>query len=82
MPTSIMKQRQAFVLKPSRHAMQSGEGRSTTWMVKFLHDDVWNSNLMGWNASSDPVGSLKLYFESKEDAIRYCENQSNPNSLG
>jgi hypothetical protein len=64
----------ARIYKPSKTAMQSGEARTSEWV---LEQDPAQPGaldpLMGYTGASDPVAQIKLSFETKEDAIAYAE---------
>ena len=32
--------------------------------------------MTGWTSSNDALSNIRVYFDSKEDAIRYCESQT------
>jgi NADH dehydrogenase (ubiquinone) Fe-S protein 4 len=32
--------------------------------------------LMGWTSSADPMQSVRLEFDSKDAAVRYCQNNA------
>ena len=39
----------------------------------FQHTGKWDNPLMGWSSSADPLGTLKLTFDSEEAAIAYAD---------
>ncbi len=64
----------ARIYKPSKTAMQSGFARTKDWIVEFdLAEPRHVEPLMGWTSASDMRQELHLRFESKEDAVAYCE---------
>jgi NADH dehydrogenase ubiquinone Fe-S protein 4 len=64
----------ARIYKPSKTAMQSGQGNTKAWVLDFepeLPRQV--EPLMGWTSSADMEQQVRLRFASKEEAIAYCE---------
>ena len=63
----------ARIYLPAKTAMQSGHRNTREWVLEFepqarkSHDP-----LMGWTASADTLGQVRLTFETKEDAITYA----------
>jgi len=63
----------ARIYKPSRSAMQSGKGKSESWLLEFESDAPRTTDpLMGWTSSGDTRQQLKLSFETRELAIAYA----------
>ena len=66
----------ARIFQPARNAMQSGKGKSETWILQFDQETARSTEpLMGWTSSSDMKQQIKLRFESKEDAIAYATRE-------
>ena len=64
----------ARIYKPAKTAMQSGEARTKSWVLEYEPEQARRVEpLMGWTSSSDMRQQLRIGFESKEDAIAYCE---------
>jgi hypothetical protein len=64
----------ARIYKPAKTAMQSGFGNTKGWVLDFEPEAPrWVEPLMGWTSSSDMRQQLRLQFDSKEDAVAYCE---------
>ncbi|WP_291206899.1 ETC complex I subunit [Hyphomonas sp.] len=64
------------IYKPARNAMQSGKGKSDHWVLE--HEAAAPRTvdpLMGWTSSNDMRQQVKLTFDSKEEAIAYCERE-------
>ena len=54
--------------------MQSGAANTKDWVLDFeLEAPRHVEPLMGWTSSGDMRQQLRLRFESKEEAIAYCE---------
>jgi len=69
----------ARIYKPSKTAMQSGFANTKVWVLDFepeLPRQV--EPLMGWTSSSDMRQQIHLRFETKEEAIAYCERHRIP----
>jgi hypothetical protein len=64
----------ARIYKPARNAMQSGLGKTKDWVLNYEPEQPRAIDpLMGWTSSGDMKQQLRLRFESKEEAIAYCE---------
>jgi hypothetical protein len=64
----------ARIYKPSKTAMQSGFANTKAWALDFepeLPGQV--EPLMGWTSSGDMRQQVRLRFNSKEEAVAYCE---------
>ena len=53
--------------------MQSGQGKSTKWLLEFETNNPTINPLMGWESSDDTLSELNLEFTSKELAIEYAK---------
>ena len=64
----------ARIYKPARNAMQSGLGKAKDWLLTYEPEQPRSIDpLMGWTSSGDMKQQLRLQFDSKEDAVAYCE---------
>ena len=64
----------ARIYKPAKTAMQSGSANSKDWAVDFDQEEPRQVEpLMGWTSSGDMRQQLRLRFDTKEEAIAYCE---------
>ncbi len=64
----------ARVYQPAKNAMQSGVGKSRTWILEFVPAHARRLDpLMGWTSSDDMESQVKLKFDSKEDALAYAK---------
>ena len=52
--------------------MQSGRGKSYKWVLEFETRDPTRNPLMGWESSSNTLSELKLFFDTKDQAIEYA----------
>ena len=63
------------IYKPSKTAMQSGFGNTNKWLVEFISDEeTYKDSLMGWNSSKDTKSQIKIFFDTKEQAIEWAKN--------
>ncbi len=64
------------IYKPARNAMQSGKARERAWVLEFDQRFARTTDpLMGWTSSRDTNQQVKLTFDTKEQAIAYCERK-------
>ena len=65
------------IYKPSKTAMQSGLGKTKKWLAEFIsEEETIKDNLMGWNSSVDTKSQIKVFFETKEQAIEWAKNNN------
>lgn len=64
----------AKIYCPAKTAMQSGTAKTGRWLLEFEPDRQARSiePLMGWTSSADPLSQVKLWFDTKEEAIAYA----------
>ncbi|XP_078594712.1 NADH dehydrogenase [ubiquinone] iron-sulfur protein 4, mitochondrial-like [Branchiostoma floridae x Branchiostoma japonicum] len=74
-PEEQLSTRKARIYVPARNAMQSGSAGTRQWKIEFDTRERWENPLMGWGSSADPLSNLAvtLSFDSKEDAMAYCD---------
>jgi hypothetical protein len=66
--------KRATIFQPAKGVTQSGRGNLTNWCVEFdLTAARGIEPIMGWTSSTDMRQQLGLKFETKDDAIAYCE---------
>ena len=64
----------AQIYKPAKYAMLSGQANAKDWVIDFEPAAPRQVEpLMGWTSSFDTRAQVKLRFETKEEAIAYCE---------
>lgn len=64
----------ARIYKPARTAMQSGTAKTKDWVLDFDPEQARDVEpLMGWTSSADMRQQVRLHFDSKEEAIAYCQ---------
>lgn len=69
----------ARIFKPARGATSSGMARTKAWMLVF--DQLTPREidpLMGWTSSIDTRQQVRLSFDTREEAIAYCERNGIP----
>ena len=66
----------ARIFKPAKNAMQSGTAQTREWQLDFEPEQPRSIEpLMGWTSSGDMKQQLALRFDTKEDAVAYCERE-------
>ena len=64
----------ARIYRPAKTAMQSGQANAKDWVIDFEPEVPRQVEpLMGWTSSFDTRAQVKLRFETKEQAVAYCE---------
>jgi hypothetical protein len=72
----------ARIYKPAKTAMQSGQANTKAWVLEFEPEAPKQVEpLMGWTSSFDTRQQLRLRFDTKEEAIAYCERRGIPYQL-
>ncbi|KAJ1442234.1 ETC complex I subunit conserved region-domain-containing protein, partial [Ochromonadaceae sp. CCMP2298] len=54
-------------------SVQSGSATAHQWQITWKNQERWSNPLMGWTSSADPMSSMKLNFDSKEEAMGFAE---------
>jgi hypothetical protein len=66
----------ARIYKPARTAMQSGTANTKEWVLDYEPEQPQTVEpLMGWTSSGDMKQQLRLRFDTKEEAIAYCDRE-------
>jgi hypothetical protein len=66
----------ARIFKPAKNAMQSGTAKTREWQLDYEPEQPRAIEpLMGWTSSGDMKQQLTLRFDSREDAVAYCERE-------
>ncbi len=69
----------ARIYRPARTAMQSGTAKTKDWVLDYEPEQPRAIEpLMGWTSSGDMKQQVRLSFETKEEAIAYCEREGIP----
>ena len=65
---------QVRIFQQPETAMQSGRANTDRWVVEFEPDSARRVEpLMGWTSSADTKGQLRLWFDSRDDAVAYAK---------
>lgn len=74
--TAVMTAR---IFKQPKNAMQSGRAKTRDWQLDYEPAEPQVVEpLMGWTSSGDMKQQLTLRFDTREDAIAYCEREGIP----
>ena len=69
----------ARIYQPARTAMQSGTAKAQEWVLDNEPEQPRTIEpLMGWTSSGDMKQQLTIHFDTKEDAVAYCEREGIP----
>jgi hypothetical protein len=69
----------ARIYKPAKTAMQSGKAKTKDWVLDFEPSEPKEVEpLMGWTTSGDTRQQVRLRFDTKEEAVAYCERNGVP----
>lgn len=66
----------ARIFKQPKNAMQSGKAKTRGWQIAFEPEQARVIEpLMGWTSSGDMKQQISLHFDTREDAVAYCERE-------
>src|SRR5712691_7570262 len=69
----------ARIYRPAKTAMQSGAAKAKEWVLDYAPEEPREVEpLMGWTSSGDMKQQVRLRFDTKEEAIAYCERHGVP----
>ena len=64
------------ILRPAKTAMQSGLRNTKRWLLEFEPGErIEADGLMGWAGSPDTARQLRMWFETKEEAVAFAEKK-------
>jgi hypothetical protein len=64
------------IFKPAKSAMQSGLGKTGAWVIECERPSRLSAEpLMGWTASGDTLGQVRLSFDSFEKATEFAQGK-------
>jgi hypothetical protein len=64
----------ARIFQPPKTAMQSGWANTKEWALEFMQTHARRADpLMGWTGGGDTQAQVKLFFDTKDEAIAYAE---------
>ena len=65
------------IYKPSKSSMQSGLRKTKQWLAEYISEkDKTKDSLMGWNSSSDTKEQIKIFFDTKEQAVEWSKKNN------
>jgi hypothetical protein len=63
----------ARIYRPAKSATQSGAAKSRRWVLEYEPEQPREIEpLMGWTSSGDMRSQVRLWFETKEEALAYA----------
>jgi hypothetical protein len=63
----------ARIYVPAKNAMQSGRGNSQRWLLEFEPGEPRSVEpLMGYTSSGDMPSQIRLFFNTKDEAVAYA----------
>ena len=66
----------ARIYRPAKTAMQSGNAKTKEWVLDYEPEQPREVEpLMGWTSSADMKQEVRLQFDTKDEAMAYCERQ-------
>jgi hypothetical protein len=66
----------ARIFQQPKNAMQSGRGRTASWLLEYLPSEARRADpLTGWAGSGDTERQLRLEFPTQEAALAYAAAQ-------
>ena len=66
----------ARIFKQPKNAMQSGKAATHDWRLDYEPEQPRSVEpLMGWTSSGDMKQQITLRFDSKDEAVAYCERK-------
>ena len=72
----------AKIYRPAKSAMQSGKAGAKRWVLEFESNMAPPVDpLMGWTGSVDPSGQVRLFFDTKDEAIAFARANGMPNQV-
>ncbi len=64
----------ARIYRPAKTAMQSGKAKLNRWILDYEPEAARTVDpLMGYTSSTDMASQIRLFFDSKEDAVAYAK---------
>ena len=68
--------KKAKIYIPSKSVMQSGKGKNDKWLLEFNNNRTENDHLMNWISSNDTQSQVKIFFNTKDEAIAYAKKNN------
>ena len=65
------------IYRPAKTAMQSGRAKTKQWLAEYLSEISTEKDfLMGWTSSNDTRSQIKIFFDTKEQAIQWAKKNN------
>ena len=72
----------ARIYQPPKTAMQSGWANTERWVLEYEPSEPRVPDpLMGWPGSGDTRAQLRLFFDTREEAVAYADRHGIPYDL-
>lgn len=69
----------ARIYFPARSAAQSGQAKYDKWVLEYEPEAARSIEpLMGWTSSTDMKAQVKLWFDTKDEAVAYARRNGVP----
>ena len=69
----------ARIYRPTANAMQSGKANSKEWVLEFEGEAPPTVDpLMGWISNADTSPQVRMFFDTREEAIEFAKRQNIP----
>jgi hypothetical protein len=69
----------ARIYRPAPNAMQSGKATSQEWLLEFESTTPRTVDpLMGWISNADTSSQVRMWFDTREEAIEFAKRQGIP----
>ncbi|OXS99291.1 ETC complex I subunit [Notoacmeibacter marinus] len=66
----------ARIYSPAKTAMQSGRAKTGRWLLEFEPQERRAIDpLMGYTSSSDMTSQVRLWFDTKDEAIAFAKRE-------
>ncbi len=64
------------IFRPARTAMQSGRAKTREWVLEYAPGGRETPDaLMGWAGAGDTHNQVRLFFDTKEEAVAFAERE-------
>ncbi len=66
------------IYSPAKSAMQSGKANNAKWLLEPIEEENirFINPLTGWISCDDTNSQIKLFFNDKEEAIKYVNSKN------
>jgi hypothetical protein len=69
----------AKIYRPAKNAMQSGKANTRRWVLEFDASAAPSQDaLMGWTGSTGAAGQVRMYFDTRDQAIAFARAHGVP----